>query len=149
MGLAAHDGADRADQLLGVTERLTELVQDEISDLNKGQLDASSKNWNEKEKLAHAYRLEMSEIKKNPTLLEGATDEQKKALMQSVEIFQSVLSTHSEAIIGMKEVAEGLVRAVTREVAETRAAPAGYSATGLVSKPRDASGSGLAANVKV
>ena len=149
MALAATTPHDRADQLLNVTERLTELVRAEIAALKEGRLDASSQDWNEKEKLAHAYRLEMTQIKREPSLLAGVPKEQVQRLMKSVEVFQQVLDHHAQSIVGMKDVTEGLVRAISEEVAAARAAPAGYGAAGKVSKPKDSSGSGIATNVKV
>ena len=149
MALAATSPQDRADQLLGVTERLTDLVRAEISALREGRLDASSQDWNEKERLAHAYRLEMAQINRDPSLLAGVPKPLVNDLMKAVETFQQVLDHHAQAIIGMKDVTEGLVRAISEEVASTRAAPTGYGAAGNVAKPKDASGSGIAANVKV
>lgn len=149
MALAATTPHDRADQLLNVTERLTELVRAEIAALKEGRLDASSQDWNEKEKLAHAYRLEMTQIKREPALLAGVSKDQVQRLMKAVETFQQVLDHHAQSIVGMKDVTEGLVRAISEEVAAARAAPSGYGAAGKVAKPKDSSSSGIAANVKV
>ena len=148
MSIMAHSGADRADQLLAITERLTELVQQEIEDLKKGRLDASSQNWNEKEKLAHAYRLEMNQIQRNPALLDGMGEAQKNRLMDAVQTFQAILGNHAMAIVAMKDVTEGLVRAVNEEVATARAAPAGYGASGQMMRKTGSGGAGLAADVK-
>ena len=149
MALAAHDPTDRADQLLGVTLRLTDLVRAEIDALKTGHLDASSRDWQEKEKLAHAYRLEMALIQQDRSLLEGVPQPLIQELMGAVQTFQQVLDHHAQAIGSMKDVTEGLVRTISEEVASARAAPAGYGAAGTATKPRDSSGSGIAANVKV
>ena len=149
MALASLTPIQRADQLLTITERLSVLVKSEIEALKSGQLNASSQDWNEKERLAHAYRLEMSQIHANPKLLAGLPAETRNMLMSAVETFQTILNEHAMAIIGMKDVTEGLVRAISEEVASTNAAPSGYSAGGTVQKPKDGSGSGFAANVKV
>lgn len=147
MGIAAHDGADRADQLLGVTERLTILIHEEIEALKKGRLDASTQEWSEKEKLAHAYRVEMSEIRRDPFRLEGASAEQRTTLQAAVVKFQTALEIHAEALSAMKDVTEGLVQSISKEVAATRAAPAGYGAAGKVSSS-PMSGQGVAVNTR-
>ena len=148
MAIAAHNATDRADQLIGVTERLTQLIRTEIDSLKTGQLNASSRDWEEKEKLAHAYRMEMAQIQQNPALLADAPPSIKDKLKNSVEIFREILEQHAVALAGMKEVTEGLVKAISEEVASSRAAPSGYGAAGQVSKPRNAAGAGIATDLK-
>ena len=148
MAIAAHDPADRADQLLGVVERLDHLMKAEITALSEGRLDASSSDWQEKEKLAHAYRLEIARIQQDPSLIMGIDTALKDKLMGAIGQFQETLGTHASAINGMKSVTEGLVRAISEEIAEVRSAPAGYGAAGLTStRPREGA-SGIAANLK-
>jgi hypothetical protein len=149
MAIAAHDGADRADQLIAITDRLTTLLSQEIEAHKTGQLDASSQDWTEKEKLAHAYRIEISNIRQDPSLLEGASDSQKESLKLKVESFRELTIQHANALAASRQVTEGLVKAITDEIAETRAAPKGYGRAGEVSQTRDSASSGLTANLKV
>jgi hypothetical protein len=58
---------DRAEQLLAMTLRLTGLVEEEIAAVKARKLDASTANWDEKERLVHAWRLEVSRIKADPS----------------------------------------------------------------------------------
>ncbi len=148
MAIAAHDGADRADQLIGITERLIGLVTAETQALKAGKLGASANDWAEKEKLAHAYRLEMNQIRDNPSMLDGSSAEQRAELVTLAQSFQALLETHANALTATKDVTEGLVRAITTEVAESRAAPQGYGATGAVQRGHGAAGSGIAADLK-
>ena len=67
----AITSAERADQLLAMTKRLTALVLAEITALESRRLDGGSADWDEKERLAHSWRLEVASIKANPAALEG------------------------------------------------------------------------------
>lgn len=150
MAIAAHDGADRADQLIAITERLSTLVTQEIEAHKENRLNASSQDWAEKEKLAHAYRIEIANIRANPALLAEASQSQKEELKSKVQAFAELTETHADALAASKQVTEGLVRAMTEEVASTRAAPAGYGRAGAVTQPKSsAANSGIAANLKV
>ena len=150
MAIAAHDGADRADQLIAITDRLSTLISEEIEAHRENRLDASSQDWAEKEKLAHAYRIEISNIRANPALLAEASDAQKSELKTKVEAFAHLTEQHAKALEASKDVTEGLVRAMTEEVASTRAAPAGYGSAGAMNSPKgSAAHSGIAANLKI
>lgn len=148
MALAAHNGADRADQMIALTQRLSNLVTAETQALRAGKLDASSSEWAEKEKLAHAYRLEMQAIRANPALLDGASADQKADLMQAAQSLQTLLESHAKALDAMKGVTEGLVKAITEEAADKRAGPRGYGVNGALANAPRSAGSGLAADVK-
>ncbi|MFC7291809.1 flagellar basal-body protein FlbY [Hirschia litorea] len=150
MAIAAHDGADRADQLIAITQRLSTLISEEIVAHQENRLDATSQDWAEKEKLAHAYRIEIANIRANPTLLAEASQAQKEELKNTVEAFRELSERHANALLASKEVTEGLVRALTEEVATSRAAPAGYGRAGTVAQPKSsAAHSGIATNLKV
>jgi len=149
MAIAAHDGADRADQLIAITERLSTLLTQEIEAHKNGQLDASTQDWTEKEKLAHAYRIEITSIRQTPSLLEGASDQQKEQLKAKVEPFRELTQAHANALAASRQVTEGIVKAITDEIADTRAAPKGYGRAGTMSQPKDAASTGLTANLKV
>ena len=146
MALAAYDAEDRAEQLLGLTERLNGLVLQEIADLDARKLDASSRDWAEKEKLAQAYRVEMARISADPTLLEGASPAVKQRLADATKAFQAQLDRHAVALGVMKDISEGLVRSIAEEMSEQKAAPAGYGATGTGAKRTGSTG--LAINAK-
>ena len=117
----------RLDQLIALTRRLSELMLNETADLKARQLDASSKDWEEKESLAHAYRMEMMALAKAPDLLVTASAPLRKTLFDTIRRF-------------MREVTEGLVESIAREVASVTSGPRGYGATGQQSGKTRASG---------
>lgn len=143
----AYDPADRADQLLAMSRRLIDLVRAEIEALKARRLDGAGRDWDEKERLAHAYRLEVASIKANPSALEGARADQKTALKAAARDLEDALAVHANALAAMKEVSEGLVKAVASELAAQRSAPSGYGRFGQIDAGRK-DAAGIAVNAK-
>ena len=146
MALSAQNPQDRAEQLLSLTERLTMLILKETEALNERRLNASSTDWQEKETLAHAYRVELARISKDPSLMEGITPEVKTQLQTATKAFHELLDQHAVALGAMKTLSEGLVQTVAEEVRRVKAGPQGYGAAGQVSNA--ATPSGIAVNAK-
>ncbi len=140
MTIAAHDINDRIEQLISVTERLSELMTAEIAALKARKLDASSTDWNEKEQLAHTYRLEMTDLARTPDALVAANANLRKIFFERVRTFQSILAEHNKALTAMREITEGLVENIAREVAAETNGPQGYGAHGKTSGKTRASG---------
>jgi hypothetical protein len=140
---------DRADQLLAMTKRLTALVNAEIAALNARKLDGGSADWDEKERLAHTWRLEVAHIKQNPSALAGVPEAAKAALREAARGLEDALAKHAHSLAAMKEVTEGLVRSIAAEIASTRSAPAAYGRSGIVNQPaKTEAASGLTVNAK-
>jgi hypothetical protein len=139
---------ERADQLLAIATRLVALVRAEIEALKARRLDGGSADFAEKERLAHAWRLEVNQVRANPSVLAGATAEQKAALRDVSHELESALEGHTQALEAMKTVTEGLVKAIADEVAATRRAPAAYGRSGAMQGARPDAASGIAVNAK-
>jgi hypothetical protein len=142
------DAADRAEQLLAMTSRLDTLVAAEIEAIRARRLDGGSADWDEKERLAHAWRLEVAHIKANPTALAGISDNLKTRLREAAAGLEEKLETHARAIGAMKTVTEGLVRSIAGEIASARSAPAAYGRHGNVNAAAKRDASGLAVDAK-
>ena len=140
MTIAAHDINDRIEQLVAVTERLSELMISETAALKARKLDASSTDWSEKEQLAHTYRLEMTDLARNPQEMVAANANLRKVLFERVRSFQSILAEHNKALTAMRTVTEGLVENIAREVAAETNGPQGYGAQGKTAGKTRASG---------
>lgn len=138
---------ERADQILAMTERLNALVTAEIRALAARRLDGAGADWEEKERLVHAYRLEIANLKANPQALDGARPDQRQKLRDGAERLEQALDAHAQALAAMKVVTEGLVRAIADEVASARSAPTGYGRSGGV-EPQRRDASGLTVNAK-
>jgi hypothetical protein len=140
--------AERADQLLAMARRLIVLVEREVEAMKARRLDGASADFEEKERLAHAYRLEIGHIKANPDLLAGISNDQKLALRDASSQLEALLTAHAATLAAMKDVTEGLVRSIATEVAIARSAPAGYGRSGAVVSGARPEASGLTVNAK-
>ena len=142
------DAADRAEQLLAMNRRLDALVSAEIDAIRAKRLDGGSADWDEKERLAHAWRLEVAHIKANPAALTGIGDVLKAQLREAAATLEEQLEIHARALGAMKTVTEGLVRSIASEIASARSAPAAYGRHGNVNPAAKREASGLAVDAK-
>ena len=142
------DAEDRAEQLLAITRRLSTLVSAEIDAIKAKRLDGGSADWDEKERLAHAWRLEVAHIKANPAALGGIGDVLKAQLREAAATLEEKLEVHARALGAMKTVTEGLVRSIASEIASARSAPVAYGRHGSVNPAAKREASGLAVDAK-
>jgi hypothetical protein len=139
---------ERAEQLEAMTRRLIGLVMAEADAVRAHRLSATNADWDEKERLVHAWRIEVSHIKADPSLLAGLSASRKESLRASSRELEAVLSAHASALAASKDVTEGLVRSIASELAAVRSAPAGYGRTGGLNAGPNRQASGLAVNAK-
>ena len=139
---------ERAEQLDAMTRRLVRLIGAEAEAVQAHRLSAANADWDEKERLVHAWRLEVARIKANPGLLAGISSVRKAALKESSKALEAALESHAIALAASKTVTEGLVRSIAAEVAAVRSGPAGYGRTGGFSNSTPRQASGVALNAK-
>lgn len=135
MALVVEDAADRAEQLLLVTQRLTALIAEETRRIEAREPPLSGAEADEKNRLANTYRLELARIKHDKSLIEGAAANVLVALRQQTTRLHVQLEKHELALGAVKLVAEGMVQAMAAEVARQRAGAAGYGASGALDAP--------------
>jgi len=146
--MSSHNPKERAEQLLAMTTRLVALIGEEIEAVKARRLNSGSADWDEKERLVHAWRLEVSRVKADPTLLAGIQDDLKGALREAARALEQGLEEHARALGAMKTVTEGLVRSIAAEIASVRSAPAAYGRSGTVNGGQRREASGLAVDAK-
>ena len=142
MALAAENASDRVDQLVVLTERLTQLVAAQALAFEQHRPQEAAAYVEETSRLANLYRHESAKVRGNPALIEGASLAERTRLTRATEAFDAVLARQSRALNAAKTVTEGLVRAIAEEVAAQRSAGAaeGYGPTGeRNAKPADGS----------
>lgn len=144
----ANQVEERAEQLDVMTRRLIGLVGAEIEALKAHRLSQANADWDEKERLVHAWRIEVSRIKADPTQLAGLSAARKEALKTGAKELERVLESHAHALAASKEVTEGLVRSIATELASVRSAPAGYGRAGAMNTGPNRQASGLALDAK-
>jgi ribosomal protein S25 len=129
MTLAAADSADRARQLITLTERLCERLLEEIEAFESRRPHTLATRSAETLRLANLYRHESHRIQTNPSLLAGVAGELKQRLATATRRLQDILAHHGRAVGAAKTITEGLVEAIASEVAARRARSAGYGPT--------------------
>lgn len=139
---------ERAEQLDAMTRRLVRLIGAEAEAVKAHRLSSANADWDEKERLVHAWRIEVSRIKADPAALAGLSADRKAALKQSAKALEAALESHAVALAASKAVTEGLVRSIASEVAAVRSAPSGYGRTGAVNPSQQRPASGVALNAK-
>lgn len=149
MMLSSTGPADRADQMTAMAVRLGDLIRMEIEALKAHRLDGASAHAEEKERLAHAWRLEVARIKQDPSQLKGLDPARKAALRDASKALETLIEGHARSLEAMKTVTEGLVKAIATEVAQARKGPAGYGANGAVGRPSSAGATGVALNARI
>lgn len=124
--LAARNGAERAEALLKLTLRLTELVRTETQMFQRRRPQDAVSLQDEKTRLANIYRAEVARARQEPTRFAGASPAVKQTLRQSTETFHSALAENSRAVTAMKIITEGVVRAIADEAIRQRNTGNGY-----------------------
>ena len=126
MALAASTSAERMDQLILLTERLTGLIAEQLRAFEARRPQDAAGNAEETARLANLYRHESLKLKADPTLLEDAPTELKERLVVVTRAFDAVLARHGRAVEAAKTITEGLIRAIAEEVHKQRNAVASY-----------------------
>ena len=127
--------AERVEQLIALTERLTSLVAEQARCFESRRPQDAAKFLDEIGRLANAYRHESAKIRGNPSLLGGLPAPQRLRLRQATEAFDAVLARQARAVTAAKIVTEGLVKAIAEEVAVQRQRGSTYGVGGLTQTP--------------
>ncbi|WP_417482167.1 flagellar basal-body protein FlbY [Maricaulis sp.] len=133
--LAARNGNERAEALLRLTARLTELIQSETRMFQRRRPQDAVALQDEKSKLANIYRAEVARARAEPSRFAGASPAAKQALRQVTESFHAALAENSRAVTAMKIITEGVVRAIADEAARQRNTGNGYG-PGAAQRPQ-------------
>jgi hypothetical protein len=135
MALIAEDARDRAEQLSLITERLTAHIVDETRRLQAREAPAAGADSEEKHRLVNTYRLELTRIKQDPSLIAAAPAALHARLRTATLALQEALAAHELELGALRFVTEGLVQAMAEEVARQRAGSRSYGAHGGVEAP--------------
>lgn len=126
MPIAAKDPADRAEQIILLTERLLGLVRRESDALIARRPALLAQTAEEKARLSSLYAREMSAIRKSPALIEGAGAALLARLKSVTGEFRDALAEHDRLLTRLRQVSEGMIRAIAEEVGRTRRTVTGY-----------------------
>ena len=143
--LAAGNPADRAQALLRLTQRLTDLIREETRLFKDRRPQDALALQDEKSKLANIYRTEVARARQEPTRFAGAPAAIKAALRDATTAFHDALSENGHVVNALKQVTEGVVKAIADEAARQRSAGSGYGPGANAQSPKP-SGFALAVN---
>ena len=133
MALAADDAEDRVEQLIILTERLTELIAKQALAFEQRRPQDAAALLEETSRLANLYRHESARIRVDVTLVEAAPVKARAHLVRATEAFDAVLARQGRALEAARTVTEGLVKCIAEEVANQRSQTSVYGAGGLQS----------------
>jgi len=131
MAIAANDAADRVEQLIILTERLTELITGQTEAFEDRRPQDAAGLLEETSRLANLYRHESMRVRADPRMVEGAPVAARKRLIQATEAFDAILARQGRAIEAARTVTEGLVKCIAEEVAVQRTRGISYGASGV------------------
>ncbi|WP_203294164.1 flagellar basal-body protein FlbY [Maricaulis parjimensis] len=124
--LHAANPTERVQALLKLTQRLTELLQEETRLFKAKRPQDALGLQDEKTQLANVYRAEVARTKQDPTRFATAPAPMKAMLREATQAFHTALSENGHVVNALKVVTEGVVKAIADEAARQRSAGAGY-----------------------
>jgi hypothetical protein len=130
MALSASDAADRVEQLVILTERLTELIADQALAFEQRRPQDAAALLEETSRLANLYRHESTRVRADTAMVAAAPLEARTRLVRATEAFDAVLARQGRALEAARTVTEGLVRCIADEVAAQRTQGSTYCAAG-------------------
>jgi hypothetical protein len=136
--LAASTPVERAEGLIRLTGRLTQLLEQETALFEARKPHEAVGLQTEKTKLATLYRAETQRAAKDRARLAGLDPVLKARLSESTLAFEAALRRNGAAVEALKSLTEGLVKALADEAARQQSANAGYG-------PNAARGAGIGA----
>ncbi|MBW8813889.1 MAG: flagellar basal body protein [Caulobacterales bacterium] len=124
------DPTDRVEQLILLTDRLTELIAKQAQAFESRRPQDAAALLEETTRLANLYRHESARVRADPRLVSSAPKELRLRLVRSTEAFDAVLARQGRAIEAARVITEGLVKCIADEVASQRTQGATYGAAG-------------------
>ena len=128
--MQADDTAQRVDELIALTDRLTGLIAEQSRCFEVRRPQDAAVFLEEIGRLANVYRHESAKIRGNPAVLQALSPTRRQRLYRVTEAFDAVLARQARAVTAAKFVTEGLVRAIAEEVAAQRQQGGTYGASG-------------------
>jgi hypothetical protein len=125
-----QEAAERVEQLITLTDRLTALVAEQAKAFESRRPQDAAVYVEETSRLANLYRHESARVRANPGLISAAAQPQRIRLRRATEAFDAVLARQARAVGAVKSVTEGLVRAIAEEIAGQRQKGVSYGASG-------------------
>lgn len=120
------------DDLVAVTQRLTDLMTRENEILRSQRPQDIKTLQQEKVELARGYDHFMQALRKEPGLLAGAPRQSRDALRDATIRFQKTMTDNERALRAARNVSERLMKAIVSAVSDKQVSAAAYSSAGVL-----------------
>jgi flagellar biosynthesis/type III secretory pathway chaperone len=125
----------RLEELMLITTRLTQLTEEEIEKLETRRPREIETLVEQKAQLAAQYARLGQTLKRDQDSIKTAAPELRKALKEATKRFQKTLDELTGRLDRIREISEGLVRAIATDASQRRATPVGYGKTAAPPEP--------------
>lgn len=132
---AKSEADQRLDELLLLTERLTRLTEQEIEKIETRRPKEMEPIIEQKGVLSAQYARVAQTLKRNQDLVKAASPELRKSLKDATKRFHETLEALTRRLDRVRQISEGIVRAIATDAAEHRASPVGYGKTAAPPAP--------------
>jgi len=142
MPLHAHDPADRVEQLILLTERLSKIIDQETTILETRRPRELEPLKEEKTKLAALYAQEIRAIAADRSLVSGVAPALTDRLKTFTKAFEEKAAKQKAALERARRLTEGAIKALADDVAKRSRPFEGYGgglASSLANTPRPTS----------
>ena len=127
MNRKPSEAEQRIEQIILLTERLTDCTKRECEILRLKRPRDMAPVHEEKSKIATAYAREIAQLRRDTTLAATAQPELKARLKETTARFRAVLEELSQHLSRVRRISEGMIRAIAEEMHAKQTSPIGYS----------------------
>jgi hypothetical protein len=120
------DADQRIEQLILLTERLTDCTERECEILRLKRPRDMAPVHEEKSKIAAAYAREIAQLRRDKMLPAAARPELAAKLKDTTARFRAALDELSRHLGRVRRISEGMIRAIADEMQSKDASPVGY-----------------------
>ncbi len=132
-------GAQNTDNLIHLTDRLSQLMEQEVALLRSRRASDIQAMQSDKESLAAVYQRVITDLQANPSALDGIDDHRRERLKQAAARLQGAATGNAIALRSAIEANHQLIEAIAAAIRDQSNEYAPYMANGRV-----AHGSGVA-----
>ncbi len=129
---SSASGADNADKLIGMTDRLSQLMEREVELLRGRRANDIQALQSDKESLAGVYQRIITDLQQNPKALEGLDDRRRERIKHAAARLQGAATGNAIALRSAIEANHHLIETIAGAIRDQSNAHAPYMANGRV-----------------
>ena len=129
---STNSGADNADNLIQMTDRLSELMEKEVELLRGRRAHDIQALQINKESLAGVYQRIITDLQQNPSALEGLDDRRRERVKHAAARLQGAATGNAIALRSAIEANHQLIETIAGAIRDQSNAHAPYMANGRV-----------------